>query len=198
MTTPETPRILFATGTTGSGKSTLAGNLITKNGFCMLSADTTRYPRDSDLPGEFNHLTDEQFDTIDPDDMLYVAQHGVPATAEQQRPARYTLLRSAVESAIADRANHYTRPLAPKSTGILLREFGSVAVKVIYLPTPRNTEEVERRVIERGDDPSILAARMHEEANWIELARQTPGIHIAEGTTIEELHQEALELMGLQ
>lgn len=195
MTTKEKPRILFATGTTGSGKSTLAGNLVSKNSFRMLPAETTRRPRDSDLPGEFNHLTDVQFDAINPDDMLYTAQHGEISVLGRAQPPRYTLLRSVVEVALNGKFP-YVRPLAPKSTGILLREFGAAAIKVIYLPSPDPTE-AERRIVERGGDPAILSARRNDEGSWDELARQTPGIYIAEGITIAELHQEALELMGL-
>jgi len=189
MPNPEASRILIATGTICAGKTTLVGRLVTENGFRVLSAITTRTPRSSDFPGEYNHLTDEEFDALDPADMMWSTKHGSPA-------ARYTLLRSIVRTSIEDTQNHYTRPLSPQSAQKVMRAFGPNVVKVMYLPTPSN-EELERRALERGDDPVNLSVRLNNEAGWDEFARGVSDFYIAESHTVEELHEEALNLMGI-
>lgn len=189
MTSPEKPRILIATGRTCSGKSTLVGNLIGKDSFKMLDAKTTRPPRDSDLPGEYSYITNEEYDAIPAPDMIFSTKHG--------SPSRYTLLRSAIKAALADPHHIYTRPLSPSSASKVVNEFGEDSIKVLYLPTP-NPEEAERRIVERGDSLAILAARATNEESWDDLAGTTSGIHIAKSTTIEDIHAETLILMGLQ
>ncbi|HUC87975.1 MAG TPA: hypothetical protein VMR95_02405 [Candidatus Binatia bacterium] len=188
MTTSESPRILIATGRTCAGKSTLVGRLIADNGFRIFSGETTRLPRDGDLPGEFNYLTNDEFDALNPKDMLFSSQHGLLS--------RYTLLNSVVEAALADEHNRYTRPLAPISAEKLVKKFGATAVKVIYLPTP-DPLELNRRATARGDDPISVQVRVNHEFDWDEITRQTRSIYIAQGHTPEELQAEALALMEL-
>lgn len=155
----------------------------------MLDGKTTRPPRPSDLPGEYSYVSDDEYDAFSPDDMLFSTKHG--------SPSRYTLLRSAVGAALADPDYFYTRPLSPSSAEKVVTEFGQDHVKVLYLPTP-NPVEAERRALERGDSPATLVARATNEAKWDSLAREAPGIHVAQGETIEELHAEALALMGIR
>lgn len=186
MSSIEVPKILIATGRTGSGKTTLVGNLIAKSGFKMVNGLTTRAPRSSDLPGEFTYLSDAEFDATPAADMMFSTKHG--------SPSRYTFLRSAVHAALNDGVNTYTRPLSPVSAGKVVAEFGEQVIKVLYLPTP-DSDELERRVIARGDNPAMFTARAENEAGWDDIAKATPGIHVATGSTIQELHAEALELM---
>lgn len=188
MITPEKPRILLVSGRTCSGKSTLVGNLVLSESFKMLDGITTRPPRDSDLPGEYSYMSDDEFNSISPEDMIFSTKHG--------SPSRYTLLRSAVRSALADLHHVYTRPLSPSSAHKVVTEFGEDAVKVLYLPTP-NQEEAERRAIERGDSPEILATRAANESGWDDFSQTASGIHVAQGVTTEELRAEALALMQL-
>jgi len=189
MSNPEAPRLLIATGTICAGKTTLMGRLVTEKGFRVLSAITTRVPRDSDFPGEYNYLSGTEFSALDPQDMMYNTQHGAPA-------ARYTLLRSVVRDSIKDTDYHYTRPLSLPSAEKVMRIFGEDVVKVIYLPTP-DRAELERRALQRGDDPANLSTRIENESKWDEFAKQVPGFHIAKGQTPDELYEEALHLTGV-
>lgn len=188
MNSPEAPRILIASGKICSGKTTLISRLVRENGFKVVSAITTRPARPGDFPGEYDYLSEHVFEALDKSDMMWATQHGSP-------PARYTLLRSTVRAAIADADHLYTRPLSVSSASSVMREFGPNLIKVIYLPTP-DPVELERRAQQRGDNPANLATRLANEASWDELASETPGFHVAQGQTAEELHAEALSLMS--
>jgi|GEM_PF-2283343 len=193
MTTPVRPRILIESGKLCSGKSTLTRINVEHAGFLMLTGETTRAPRTDDVKDEFRYLSDAEFDALPPEDMLWATRHGAPS--------RYTLLRSVVDAALADidpetgEGRLYTRPLAPASAGKLIAEYGDV-VRVIYLPSP-SWSVLAERLWTRDESPVSMASRIASEADWDEIARNTPGICIAEGHTLQELHDEGLALMGL-
>jgi guanylate kinase len=56
--------IVTLSGASGVGKSTIARELLRKKDFTLVPSNTTRKPRESDLPGEYNYLTESQFDDI--------------------------------------------------------------------------------------------------------------------------------------
>lgn len=57
-------KIIILTGESGCGKTSIARLLLTQ-GYEMVTSSTTRVPRPSDLPGEYEHLTSERFSHVD-------------------------------------------------------------------------------------------------------------------------------------
>ncbi|MEO8863147.1 MAG: hypothetical protein ABI354_02380 [Candidatus Saccharimonadales bacterium] len=188
MANPENPRILIATGTLCAGKTTLMSRLVSSRGFLVLGAVTTRAPRDSDFVGEYSYLTDREFDSLNPADMMWNRRHG--------SPSRYTMLRSVAKIALEDKNNIYTRPLSPHSAVEVANEFGHSTTKVIYLPTP-TADVLEKRVIQREQSMDEFTSRIEGELSWDEYAKREPSIYMAEGCSVEDIEAEALALMRL-
>lgn len=69
--------IVTLTGASGAGKTSYARELVKLPGWSLVPSWTTRPPREKDLPGEYKHVSHEDFARHEsiPDGFLWTAEH---------------------------------------------------------------------------------------------------------------------------
>ncbi|MCC7522837.1 AAA family ATPase [Candidatus Uhrbacteria bacterium] len=153
--------ILSISGASGVGKSTMISRLIAEtpqSGY--LRSTTTRQPRASDAQGEYEFVTDEEFDRLSADNAFAwktdVAQKRYGTRAQLV----LDVLRSDVwHFAALDLSGVRTLQTAARQHGLM------TAVRSIYILSPQ-TETLRRRMRKRGDSDTQIEARLAACASW--------------------------------
>ncbi|MDE1924610.1 MAG: hypothetical protein KGH79_00295 [Patescibacteria group bacterium] len=158
-------------GASGAGKTTLLHNLIQKLPEAQpLLSFTTRGKRPNDVDGEYEYVSEGNFDTMQAaDEFLWTAG---------ARGKRYATRKSDVEQALAE--GLYFPILVPDVLKTL-HEFAfcrgkQKSLHFIYLRL-EDEDEQARRLTERGDSPESIQKSLSESKLWNEQA-QTLGIRL--------------------
>ncbi len=186
-------RIISISGASASGKTTVARELLSSlHGSLMLLSVTTRLRRPSDVPGEYQYVSQEEFDKLDRDDSFLwsVGAHG----------NRYGTLRSSVEAACAGSTSIaiLTIPAAEKLAAFLTERFPGVSFSPIYLRTGDITL-LEKRLRGRGDSEDDIRIRIEECKTWNELAAHSfvPFQTIDASSPLPAMVEETKKVLGL-
>lgn len=192
--------VVILTGGMAAGKTSVLQELVASHGVNVLGGYTTRAPRDGDVAGEFSHLSDEAFDEIPHHDIL----QGKPPT--HGTSSRYAMRISDFVDAICT-GEPYARPLAP-ITAIqsaatfaddpMNRQRGGLPVRGLLLPTPDETEQIQRAK-DRGDSDETIEKRLKDEQKWNTEFIQAgidAGLLVRaeEGSSVTELAEQATKL----
>lgn len=175
--------ILTATGASGSGKSTITKYLLEKlSGHSnLVVSHTTRQPRESDLPGEYAYLNENDFDKLkDTGEFLwYVSVHG----------NRYGTTKSSVEKAFIDQSFNFMIILdnAAQELWQYAKEKGQEShLKSFYINYP-GADILRQRLKLRGDNDEEIEKRIEDCKIWDEKAKssEAPYIFINNNTSVE-------------
>lgn len=186
----EKPRILTLVGISGTGKTTLMRNLMESDDFRVVRGVFNRPPRINELNEENLRITDDEFDQLARDERLLwdiKAGYGV----------RYGIDTDDIERALRDTDHQYVNALIPEAAITFIRHCGPRAVRTMFVPAPP-PEVLRQRMLDRGDDPEKVEARLQHEdsAEWLGRLSVIENLHVTQATTIEGLHAEALQLMS--
>ena len=168
-------KIVTFTGASGAGKSTIAQAL----GFPFVLSTTTRTPRVSDLPGEYEY--------IEIDDNVW-EENGWNAYLWIEPHAKYYYgtKREVVDRAMQDPGTSMMI-LIPKVLPKLLTYTGIEKVLPFYIRSPEEAT-LRTRMRQRGETNDSIELRLDESRKWDEQAEKSgiPYIFITNNSTIEE------------
>ena len=167
-------QIITLTGAPGTGKTTIAKHM----GYPLVQSTTTREPRASDLPGEYEYLERADFD--------HDQAWGAFLWGLEYDGNHYGTKSEVVDKALASSGTH-TMILVPEVVPQLLNYAGTKKVLPIYILSP--LEEVLRsRMKNRGDKPESIERRLRESKTWDGQAGRLaiPYFFITNQRTIEE------------
>jgi len=172
-------KILTFTGASGSGKSSIAKSL----GFPLVLSTTTRAPRPSDLPGEYEYLDRKYFDSnsFNPvearNDFLWIKEYG-----GNYYSTRYDSINRALNS-----PENYIMILVPEVLPPLLDYAGKEKVLPFYIRSP-DEAVLRSRLEKRGEREDSIERRLKESKDWDMQAGESgiPYFYITNNDALEE------------
>jgi len=161
-------RIVTLTGKSGSGKTTIVDGVRRQiKRVELILSTTTREPRSSDLPREYEHITPFEFETLDRLERLAwkrkVADHS------------YGTKKSDIEKFLQQDGLIGIMILLPDVIPIL-REMGGDKILNLFVLSP-GEEVLKKRMQERGDSEENITKRLQNERNWEADARTMGEFH---------------------
>ncbi len=172
--------IVTLTGVSGTGKTTVCKELIKHHGNKFLVSITTRLPRSSDLDGEFEYLSKEQF--------LKEKNENKFLWTTSYADNWYGTRKCDVDNALSSKETHLMI-LVPPVVPIL---HGYAKVTSIFLENlPSNI--LEQRMLQRGDSLETTRKRLLALNDWQLEAQKTPYyIFISSEGTPEDILQRII------
>jgi len=172
-------KIITFSGVSGSAKTTIAGELIKNLEYELFVSITTRDPRPTDLPGEYEYLSEEAFAKL--------KEQGAFAWDLSFTGASYAAKQVYLDQALT--APHSSiMILVPDRVVTLYEKVALEFITSFYIQKP--SQEILRSRLEgRGDPQDKIEARFLAEANWDKDASYSgiPYISITNNGTIEEV-----------
>lgn len=155
-------KILTFTGPSGVGKTTVVRGLLEdkSNDLKIVTSVTTREPRDSDLPGEYMYITDQEFTAMEGrGEFLWTA--GVHGN-------KYGTTKSSIQEALVAPGRSLML-LVPEVLDTLY-EYTDGKVWSFYILSP--PEDILReRLVKRGEKPEDIIRRISDCKRWDAEAR---------------------------
>jgi guanylate kinase len=176
-------KILTFTGASGVGKTTLVEQLLQdSNQYKLVTSTSTRTPRSSDLPGEYEPLSKEEF--------VWLKSWNAFAWHQEFSGILYGTKHEYLEAAV--QASHTSvMILIPERVQTLRELVNPELITSFYLRGP-SEEELRSRMQKRNDTPATIERRLQECRAWdVEAQRSTiPYIFInTSGTEQETIEQ---------
>ena len=176
-------QLFVVSGPSGSGKSTLSREAVRRTGASLSISTTTRSPGPSEVNGkDYTFISKEKFiEKINQNEFLEYAEvfghyYGTPATTVHQKiEAGQTIV---LEIDVQGAKQVFSR--YPNAIGILI--------------VPPNTEELHRRLNQRGRDNVETMKKRLEKAQW-EIDQAKVDLHFKH-TIINDHLEQAIEELG--
>jgi guanylate kinase len=183
--------IISLTGPSGVGKTTLMHNLLKAiPNVKTLTSYTTRQPRPSDEPGEYNYITEEEFNRMDAaGEFLWTAHAYVN---------HYGTRKADIDMALEDDTANYM-PVLVIDVMRTLYDYAQSQGKGDKLHSMyihiEDEAELRSRFKERGDKPEEVEARIAECKDWNAKAKASgvPFIYLQAQKKREDIVADALE-----
>ncbi len=166
------------TGFSGVGKTTLVKELLQDPQYALIPSVTTRNSRLSDLPGEYDYVTDLHFDWLKCWDAFL---WGV-SFAGNRYGTTYESIDAALKSPLSS-----VMILVPHAVKELRNHVSEDNIKSFYICSPE--EHILRaRMERRGEMQDNIERRLKESKGWDEQAQKSgiPYIFITNNGTVEE------------
>lgn len=162
-------RILTFTGRSGSGKTTIIRELFSQTRLIkFIPSTTTRSPRPSDLPGEYEHITTSEFEALDRlNRFAWKAE-----VSGKQYGSRKEVLSKFIDGEVAELG---IMILVPEVITILRALADGKTLNVFVVSPPE--EILKKRMQERGDSDESITKRLAREAAWEEKCRKMGGFY---------------------
>lgn len=155
-------KILTLTGVSGTGKTTVCKELIENHDCTFLVSITTREKRDSDLEGEFEYLSEEDFlKEKAADKFLWTSYHYGNWYGTRKADIINALYSDTISLMI----------LVPDVVPILHQYAGDDVLSLFMEDLPQET--LRKRMEERGDKEEIITKRLQAIGDWHQQALQT-------------------------
>ena len=182
---PPPTKIIILIGPSGAGKTTIAKELMRQRPeLSLVISCTTRDSRSNDLPGEYAHLTKEEFDK-------YADEKAFLWKTPSFRGKNYGTLKRSVDE--AQRSVWPRIMILVPTTLPLLQAYtaGNIIPFFIYAPE----DELRKRLVDRGDQPGSILKSMEQSRGWLDDARKQKIIsfHFIENQTIFQTVSQVLE-----
>lgn len=173
--------IVTFSGASGAGKTTVAGGVL--NGLPeakMIISDTTRSPRDSDLPGEYDYRSTGEFEKISGSCLWTLDIHG----------NHYGTREESVAEAKAHPDEVFIMLLTPNTIDILKAYIAKIGIKTVsvYIMSPQE-DELRRRLWKRANED--LSAKLKNDLMAVIAIAKTIGDDLIKSP--EELINEVLD-----
>lgn len=171
-------QILTFTGASGAGKTTMVKELLKSPQFSLVPSITTRNSRLSDLLGEYEYITDTEFDWLKCwDAFVWDVSFG-----GNKYGTKYESINEALRSSL-----YSVMILVPHAVKELRNYVGVEAVTSFYIHSPEDAV-LHSRLEQRGEMSDSIDRRLKESKGWDELAERSgiPYIFITNNGTIEE------------
>jgi guanylate kinase len=182
--------ILSITGPSGVGKTTLMHNLLLALPHAKpLTSVTTRAPRPTDEPGEYEYVSQEEFDAI--------ATSGAFLWQAQAYINKYATRKADIDAALNDPVTLFMPTLVLSVVKTLHTYANNVgkqaALRSMYIHIG-DEAELRSRFKERGDKPEEAEARIAECRSWNEEAKNlgVPFIYLEAQKNREDIVADAL------
>ena len=164
-------KLVAITAPSGAGITTLVRELLKTGGFYLITSYTTREPRPSDIPGEYNHLTAKEFDQLTIDDSFAwsVNVHG----------KRYGTLKSSLNDISVGKEERIALLIVTPVIAFQLavtapfQIFRTINIFII----PPDETKLRRRLTLRGSNKEELERRVADCKTWTKEALEL-GIYI--------------------
>ena len=156
--------IITLTGASAVGKSSIMKLLVERGIAGLMRSVTSRPPRPSDMPGEFEYLDPEVLPLLEKEFLWVHGVHGNSYAVRKQEALRY--LESATPGVIA---------LSPQGAE-RLKEMYPEAVRSFYLLSPDEATLVAH-MRGRGDAEETIDRRVADGHAWLLGAQQTAGVY---------------------
>mgnify|MGYP001568869710 FL=1 len=189
------PKILTFTGASGSGKSTLVKFLLEETGYKLIISSTTRQPRGSDLPGEYEFLAAAEFTA------------GAGPACDEKRSGDFLWIKEyagnyyGTRKGVVDEALQWSyNPmmiLVPEVLPNLMDYVGEDKVLQFYIRSPPE-QLLRARLEKRGETSETIERRMKESRNWGGQAERSdiPYVFITNNGTIDEMAEQVRKCLG--
>lgn len=173
-------KFLTFTGASGVGKTTLVKELLKDPQFLLVTSITTRNSRPSDLPEEYEYVTDAEFDWLKCWDAFV---WNFPY-CENQYGTKHESVNEAVRS--SQTPVMILVPHAVKELRNYLQN-KEAAIQSFYIRSPEPAV-LRSRLEQRGEMQSTIEQRLEKNKGWDELAEKSgiPYVYITNNGTIEE------------
>ena len=160
--TPHYPIITF-TGDSGSGKSTLAKELLTRrpSRFSLITSTTSRDSRETDLLGEYEPLTSDEFETL--------ALRNPFLWSTSFAGNNYGTKKEYVDSALA--SQYRSLMILVPSVVPILRDYAQDHNVLSFFCKTPPIDVLRTRMRERGDREESIERRLSGIGRWEEEAR---------------------------
>lgn len=177
-------KIITFSGPSAVGKSAIVGELLRRNSSWRLVVNiTTRGPKDSDIPGEYRHVSEDEF--------VKLEQEGKFLETDQAHGNRYGTLLASLDEALSS---------GPMSLQILTpdgvpRVMDHAKGKVLsFFVFVRSVDVLRKRLKARGESEKSIEQRLSDCARWHEEAKASglPYVFIDNSGTVEETVQKVL------
>ncbi len=152
------PKIITFTGASGTGKSTLAKELLNNPHFSLITSITTRPPRPSDLAGEYQYLSLEEF-------AFRNNQHQFIWKTTYAQNCYGTTFASIDKASAASVGEYSIMILVPEVVPILVEYVGKNIVQHFFIKSPP-LPILKERMQRRGDSPETIEHRLHDVEQW--------------------------------
>lgn len=183
--------IITISGVSGSGKTSLFEHLLSSgHKYNIVQSVTTRPPRERDYPGEFLHLSLDEFASREQrGEFLWVTPliHGI----------RYGTLRESVDVALV-REEKSIMVITVDCIKNLIEYVGGNNRNVLglYVLSP-GVETIRKRLQIRGEDEPAIEKRIHDCRGWyiraLELGAAYPIVYLSNNKGISQFFSDADE-----